>query len=62
MKRREEEEAEEEEEEEEEEGEHTLHENTDTFHPSMLLESRWWRLPESVLRGEAQLAAARFCY
>jgi hypothetical protein len=42
-KREKEEEEEEEEEAKEEDG--TLHKNTDTFHPSMLLESRWWRMP-----------------
>ena len=41
------EEQKEEEEEEEKEEEHTLHDNADTFHPSMLLESSQWRLPES---------------
>ena len=41
----EEEEEDEKEEEEEEEEEQTLHDKTDTFHPSMLLESRWWRMP-----------------
>ena len=25
--------------------EQTLHENTNTFYPAMLLESRWWRMP-----------------
>ena len=61
----EEEKEEEEEEEAEEEEEDTLHGNTDTFHPSMLLESRQWRLPESVLRSEGlhrTVATARFCY